>query len=118
MTPRIVSSPSTAQRFVYLGVQPIPGTFGDVEAELEKLVDDERITPFGMLLEAHGALSAALAHEPESECGIPASWYGVLVRLARSPGGRLRMSELAAGVSLTTSGTTRLVDRIEAAGLI
>jgi MarR family 2-MHQ and catechol resistance regulon transcriptional repressor len=79
---------------------------------------DALVTAFGMLLEAHGALRAVLTHELEAACGIPASWYGVLLRLARSPGNRLRMSDLAAGVSLTASGTTRLVDRIEAAGLI
>lgn len=79
---------------------------------------DTLVTAFGMLLEAHGALRNVLSHELESASGVPASWYGVLIRLARSPEGRLRMSDLAAGIALTASGTTRLVDRIEAAGLI
>ena len=85
---------------------------------LEDLVDDDRITAVGMLAEAYAALGQSLGREMETEGGIALTWYGVLVRLGRSPGGQLRMSDLAAAVALTTSGTTRLVDRIEAAGLI
>src|SRR5687767_2681993 len=44
--------------------------------------------------------------------------FEVLLRLARSPGGALRMSDLAAQTSLTTSGITRLVDRLERGGLV
>lgn len=90
----------------------------DVAEPLEDPEADALITAFGMILEACGALRSVLSHELEAACGIPASWFGVLIRLARSPGGRLRMSELASGVSLTASGATRLVDRIESAGLI
>lgn len=42
----------------------------------------------------------------------------MLVRLARSPGNRLRMSDLASQASLTPSGLTRAVDRLEATGLV
>lgn len=86
--------------------------------ELASLVDDERITAVGLLEEARAALAHQLGRALETEAGLPPAWYGVLVRLGRSPEFRLRMSDLAAAVSLTTSGTTRLVDRIEAAGLI
>lgn len=85
---------------------------------LEDEEADALITAFGMILEACGALRGVLSHELEEASGLPASWFGVLIRLARSPQGRLRMSELAAGISLTASGATRLVDRIEGAGLI
>ena len=39
--------------------------------------------------------------------------FEVLIRLARTPGGALRMSDLAAQTQLTTSGITRVVDRLE-----
>ena len=39
----------------------------------------------------------------------------MLIRLARSPEGLLRMSDLAAQTSLTTSGITRVVDRLASA---
>jgi DNA-binding MarR family transcriptional regulator len=52
------------------------------------------------------------------ECGLAPYWFEVLLRLARTPEGRLRMSDLASEVSFTSGGFTRLADRIEAAGLI
>jgi DNA-binding MarR family transcriptional regulator len=39
-------------------------------------------------------------------------------RLTRSPGRKLRMSDLAAQTALSTSGITRIVDRLEHRGLI
>jgi len=84
---------------------------------LEQLVDDDRITVVGLLAEANAALGCHFERDLAVQ-GLPLSWFEVLVRLGRTPGGRLRMSDLAHAVSLTTSGTTRLVDRIEAAGLI
>jgi DNA-binding MarR family transcriptional regulator len=54
------------------------------------------------------------------EAGLPPlSWYDVLWALHDAPGRRLRMLELArAVVTISPSGLTRLVDRIEAAGLL
>lgn len=80
--------------------------------------DDPRITTFGMLLEAHAAVITQVNRELEATSGIPVSWFEVLLRLARSEGGRLRMAELARQVGLSTSGLTRLIDRIEEAGYV
>lgn len=44
--------------------------------------------------------------------------YDVLLTLKRSPGQRLRLSDLAERVVLSRSGLTRLVDRIESAGYL
>jgi DNA-binding MarR family transcriptional regulator len=79
---------------------------------------DPRITAFGMLLEAHAAVVAAVNRDLERDSGMPVSWFEVLIRLARSPGHRLRMSDLAMQTSLTPSGLTRAVDRLEEAGLV
>ncbi len=46
------------------------------------------------------------------------SWYDVLIQLAYAPEQRLRMQDLADAVVLTRSGLTRLVDRMERAGLV
>ena len=81
-------------------------------------VADERLTAFGLLLEAHARLVRVLGDELERACGIPLIWYEVLLRIARSPGGHKTMSELAREVSLTSGGLTRLADRLEAAGLV
>ena len=45
-------------------------------------------------------------------------WFEVLIRLARSPEHRLRMTDLAAQTILSPSGLTRAVDRLVEAGLV
>jgi MarR family 2-MHQ and catechol resistance regulon transcriptional repressor len=81
-------------------------------------VNDERITLMGLLVEAHARLTRTLGAELERECGIPLTWFDVLIRLGRSPEEHLTMSQLAGEVSLTSGGITRLVDRIAEAGLV
>ncbi|MFN2556501.1 MAG: MarR family winged helix-turn-helix transcriptional regulator [Nitriliruptorales bacterium] len=66
---------------------------------------------------AHAALSRALDEALESSCELPLLTYEVLARLAEAPGRRLRMQELAELLPVTKSGLTRLVDRMERAGL-
>ena len=48
----------------------------------------------------------------------PLGWYDVLLALSIAPEQRLRMHELAKAVVLDRSNLTRLVDRMEAAGLV
>ncbi|PSB09699.1 MarR family transcriptional regulator [filamentous cyanobacterium CCP1] len=48
----------------------------------------------------------------------PLSWYDVLFTLSEAPEQRLRLHELAQAVLLSRSNLTRLVDRLEVAGLI
>lgn len=48
----------------------------------------------------------------------PLAWYDVLWALERAAGGRLRLSQLAKRTVLSRSNTTRLVDRLVAAGLV
>ena len=82
-------------------------------------LDDERLTTAGLFFEAHAGLSAALERRFGEECGaISIHSLEVLLRLARSPGQRLRMSDLAAQVAMSPSGLTRAVDRLEHAGLV
>lgn len=54
-----------------------------------------------------------------AKAGLPElAWYDVLWALERAPSGRLRMHELAAQTVITRSNITRLVDRLETAGLV
>ena len=80
--------------------------------------DDPRITAFGLFVEASGLLNRLLSKEMESRCDIPITWFEVLLRLGRTPGHRMRMVELAAQISFTDGGVSRLADRMERAGLI
>ena len=78
-----------------LGPLPCPTVAG-----LGSLAHDERITLMGLLVETHARLTRALGAELETACGLPLSWYDVLIRLGRSPDGHLTMTQLAAEVSL------------------
>jgi DNA-binding MarR family transcriptional regulator len=69
-------------------------------------------------LRVHSALVKALDAELIAEHGLPLTSYEVLINLQAAPGRRRRMSDLAAGVLLSRSGMTRLVDRLERDGLL
>jgi DNA-binding MarR family transcriptional regulator len=61
-----------------------------------------------------GRIEKALA-----DSGLPPlAWYDVLWALRRAPGRRARMAELARNLTLSRGGLTKLVDRLETAGLI
>jgi DNA-binding MarR family transcriptional regulator len=68
-------------------------------------------------LEVHARLTEVLERELQAQRDLPLSWYDVLVQL-NDAGGRLRMHGLARAVLLSRAGLTRLVDRMEAAGLV
>jgi MarR family transcriptional regulator, 2-MHQ and catechol-resistance regulon repressor len=74
--------------------------------------DDPRITAFGLFAEAYTGLVARFTSALAGH-GLSLVEFEVLLRLARSPERRLRMSELSGQVSLTTSGITRVVDRLQ-----
>src|SRR5437899_7345726 len=81
-------------------------------------LDEPRMGAWRALLAAHATLLRRLDRDLEAEHGISMAWYEVLLRLQRAPEGHLPMSELAGSVFLTPSGLTRLVDRMEHAGLV
>jgi MarR family transcriptional regulator, 2-MHQ and catechol-resistance regulon repressor len=83
----------------------------------EQRYDDHRITAMGLLVEVVGGLNARFAAQLAEHDLSPAE-FEVLLRLGRSGGGELRMSDLAAQTQLTTSGMTRIVDRMERDGLL
>lgn len=66
----------------------------------------------------HARVAATLDRELQDERGLSLSSYEVLVHLSEAPDRRLRMNELAGRASLSRSGLTRLVDRLQADGLV
>jgi MarR family 2-MHQ and catechol resistance regulon transcriptional repressor len=80
--------------------------------------DDRRLTTVGLLFESAAGLRQVLERRLESNTGLSNQSFDVLIRLARTPGNRLRMSELAAQTTLSPSGLTRSVDRLEDGGLV
>jgi DNA-binding MarR family transcriptional regulator len=69
-------------------------------------------------LRVHSKLTRELDAELAAAHGLPLSSYEVLLFLADAPNGQLRMAQLADSVLLSPSGLTRLVDRLEKAGLV
>ena len=67
-------------------------------------------------------LARELEHRLEpvyAEQGLEPGWYDVLATLRRSgPPYRLRPTEFSSALMLTSSGTTKRLDRLERAGLI
>jgi DNA-binding MarR family transcriptional regulator len=81
------------------------------------LVEDQRITAVGLLSEVYSGLSGRFAPHI-AEHGLAPIEFEVLIRLSRSPEGQLRMTDLSTQTSLTTSGVTRVVDRLERDSLV
>jgi DNA-binding MarR family transcriptional regulator len=78
---------------------------------------DPRFTAIGLFAEAYTGLTSRFAAQLEHHRVSPVE-FEVLMRLARSPQNRLRMTDLAGQTSLSTSGVTRVVDRMDKSGLV
>jgi DNA-binding MarR family transcriptional regulator len=70
------------------------------------------------LLRAHALLVKRLDAELDAAHELSLTSYEVLLHLAKSEGGKMRMCEVAESVLLSRSGLTRLVDRLERDGLV
>lgn len=72
------------------------------------------MTLYGLFVEAFTRLKPLV----NSDLGVPDTWFEVLLRLGRTPGHRLRMTDLAEAVAFSSGGFTRLADRMAKEGLI
>src|SRR5829696_5557974 len=77
----------------------------------------ERLRAWRLYLESALALVDVLGAELERDAGIPQRWYDVLIHLEETSEG-VRMNELAERILYSKSGFTRVVDRMEEAGLV
>lgn len=85
-----------------------PGHVGEVDP----------ITLVGLVFETASGLDRVVSPPLERQYELARQELEILVRLTRTPGRRLRMSDLAAQTNLTPSGLTRAIDRLSAAGLV
>jgi DNA-binding MarR family transcriptional regulator len=76
-----------------------------------------RLRCWRLFFESSLALLDVLDTELQDATGIPQRWYDVLVHLEESPDG-VPMNELAERILYSKSGFTRVVDRMEEAGLV
>lgn len=82
------------------------------------LIDDERISDYGRLVEAQRHLHRIFDRSLRARAGISSTWYEAMLRLARAPDGRLSTSELGESLILSSGGVTRLVDRLAERALV
>jgi DNA-binding MarR family transcriptional regulator len=86
------------------------------EASLSSPTPEQRAV-WRVFLECGYALIDILDAELQAEAGMTLRWYDVLVNLeeAERP---VRMNELASRILASKSGLTRVIDRMEEAGLV
>ncbi|MEV5239134.1 MarR family transcriptional regulator [Streptomyces cinnamoneus] len=92
---------------------------GEAEiATAEQAANDGLVLAFGRLQGAANRLEYILGRAIEEECGISHLMFEVLLILGRAGDAGLPMRAIAQERVLSTGGVTRLVDRMEAAGLV
>jgi DNA-binding MarR family transcriptional regulator len=69
-------------------------------------------------LRAHAAITRELSSRLEAQHALTLSDYDVLIQLYHAPGRRMRRIDISRQVLLTASGVTRLLDGLEACGLV
>jgi len=79
---------------------------------------DEKVLLMGLLLETNARLSRSISAELEGACELPLPSFEVLLQLRRVPEGRLKMNQIADAIVHSNGGTTRLIDRLVAEGLV
>ncbi len=82
--------------------------------------DTETLAPkaWARLLRAHAATVRSLNAELLRDHGLTINDYEALLVLANAENERLRRADLVAELKLTASGVTRLLEGLEAAGLV
>jgi DNA-binding MarR family transcriptional regulator len=81
-------------------------------------MDEAELATWRAFLNAHALVVQRIERDLKAQGLPPLGWYDVLWPLQRAKDGRLRINELAEEVVLSRTGLVRLIDRIEAAGLL
>jgi DNA-binding MarR family transcriptional regulator len=85
---------------------------------MSEIAPDPKVEAWRAFITAHAEVVGAIERRLEEDGYLPLSSYDVLVSLSETPGHRLRMRDLARYAILSRSALTRLVDRLEAQGLL
>jgi DNA-binding MarR family transcriptional regulator len=85
---------------------------------MDGVLDKAGLSAWEAFVFAHAAAVGRIEREFAAAGVASLTWYDVLTALSEAPGHRMRLQDLADEVVLSRSGLTRLLDRVEAAGLI
>lgn len=81
-------------------------------------VSSPAVVAWVALLRSHAATTRQLSAELQAEHGLTISDYEALLLLSRAEGNMMKRVDLAAGLLLTPSGITRLLNGLELAGWV
>lgn len=86
---------------------------------MENMPNDipDRVRAWRELMHVHALVTHAIDEALRREVGISGAWYEALVEIAFA-GGEMQMNQFAEETTLTKSGATRFIDRLERAGLV
>ena len=86
--------------------------------EMPAAIDDDRITTYGLVVEATRRLSRLFDRSLREAHDLTSVDFEALLRIGRSPGAQISMSDLADQMVVTSGGVTRMVDRLTGAGWV
>lgn len=81
-------------------------------------LDTPSFHAFYGLMQVEARVMDLVGREFEARTGMPISWFEVLAMLCDDDGAPQRMNELAEGLLISRGGATKLIARIEEAGLV
>lgn len=81
-------------------------------------MSDTDVASWAALLRVHAALVPLMDRELQAACGLPLTWYDVLLELNSAPDRRLSMGELGQVAVVSRTRASRVVDQLVAAGLV
>jgi DNA-binding MarR family transcriptional regulator len=87
-------------------------------ADEPRWLSDEEQRVWRFYMHATTLLEDHLDRQLQRDAGMPHVYYGLLVKLAESPGRRLRMTELAMNAKITRSRLSHAVARLEKSGWV
>jgi DNA-binding MarR family transcriptional regulator len=107
---------------IYFPWKTLPGELSSCQDVRQKdrlpAVDDgEVVTNWGLVVEGFASAQRVIQADLE-QSNLQPIWFEVLLRLVRTPGHRLPMTQLAEEVSFSSGGFTKLADRIAEAGYV
>jgi len=94
------------------------GQTGSGPAEPERWLDPAEMAAWLAFLEVSHLLDRKIEQQLKQDAGLSHAQYEILSRLAATPGGQLRMSELADVIIVSRSGLTYQITQLEKAGLV
>ncbi|MES5817617.1 MarR family transcriptional regulator [Streptomyces sp. RG80] len=86
--------------------------------EAGRAANSALVRDFGLLIKAATRLELRIDAALRQRCGISHTMFEVLIRLCRQEGEGVSQRQLADDLTLTSSGITRLIDRMEETGLV